>query len=69
MAGRPGGAAGPAALRMTGVRKRFRGSGRWVLDGVDLAVGPGTMTVITGGNGSGKSTLRTRRTAPMRTTC
>ncbi len=42
---------------MSGVRKRFPGSGRWVLDGVDLAAGPGTITVITGGNGSGKSTL------------
>jgi ABC-2 type transport system ATP-binding protein len=57
MAGRPGGVAGPAALRLTGVRKRFPGSGRWVLDGVHFAVGPGTMTVITGGNGTGKSTL------------
>jgi ABC-type multidrug transport system ATPase subunit len=45
------GSAGLVALRMTGVRKRFARSGRWVLDGVDLAAGAGTLTVITGGNG------------------
>jgi ABC-2 type transport system ATP-binding protein len=40
-----------------GVRKRFGRRGRWVLDGADLVVPPGAVTVVTGGNGSGKTTL------------
>ncbi len=31
--------------------------GRWILDGVDLAVAKGTLTVLVGPNGAGKSTL------------
>jgi ABC-2 type transport system ATP-binding protein len=38
------------------LRKRF-GRGGWILDGADLAVPPGVLTVVAGGNGSGKSTL------------
>lgn len=44
-------------LRVEAVRKRYSPRGRWVLDGVDLQAGPGTVTVVAGGNGSGKSTL------------
>lgn len=39
------------------VRKRYSRSGPWVLDGVDLTVEPGVITVIVAGNGIGKSTL------------
>ncbi|SMC93890.1 ATP-binding cassette domain-containing protein [Kibdelosporangium aridum] len=40
-----------------GVRKRYSRTGPWVLDGVDLTVDPGVVTVIVAGNGIGKSTL------------
>ena len=40
---------------MRGVRKRF--GDRQVLDGVDLDVPPGKVTVVLGGSGSGKSTM------------
>jgi len=40
-----------------GLRKRFGRRGRWVLTDVDLTVGPGSLTVVSGGNGSGKTTL------------
>lgn len=40
-----------------GVRKRYSRSGPWVLDGVDLTIEPGVVTVIVAGNGIGKSTL------------
>jgi len=43
-------------LELSGVSKRYR-RGPWVLDGVSLALEPGTLTQIRGGNGSGKSTL------------
>jgi ABC-type multidrug transport system ATPase subunit len=39
------------------VRKRFSRTGRWVLDGVELELAPGTVTVVAAGNGIGKSTL------------
>jgi ABC-type Mn2+/Zn2+ transport system ATPase subunit len=39
------------------LRKRFGRRGQWILDGADLAVPPGLLTVVAGGNGSGKSTL------------
>ncbi|NEA67404.1 amino acid ABC transporter ATP-binding protein [Streptomyces sp. SID12488] len=45
----------PAAVEVRGVRKRF--AAHTVLDGVDLSVRPGEVTVILGPSGSGKSTL------------
>ena len=42
---------------LTGVSKRFARKGLWVLREVDLALTPGSCTLIIGGNGSGKSTL------------
>lgn len=49
----PGGA--PAVLALSAVT--YRRPGRDLLTGVDLALEPGTSTVITGRAGSGKSTL------------
>jgi polar amino acid transport system ATP-binding protein len=45
----------PAAVRVHGARKAY--AGHVVLDGIDLTVRPGTVTVILGPSGSGKSTL------------
>lgn len=39
------------------VHKRYGRRAPWVLQGVDLALAPGTVTQVSGGNGSGKSTL------------
>ena len=47
-----GGAKPPLAIR--GLRKSF--GARTVLDGIDLRVGSGEITVVLGANGSGKST-------------
>jgi ABC-type multidrug transport system ATPase subunit len=44
-------------IEARGLRKRYGRGGRWVLDGVELAAGAGTVTAVAGGNGSGKSTL------------
>ena len=48
----------PAAdpvVRVTGLRKSF--GDRTILDGVDLAIHPGTAVALIGANGTGKSTL------------
>jgi ABC-2 type transport system ATP-binding protein len=42
---------------LAGVGKRYRRSGPWALNGIDLVISPGTTTVVVGRNGSGKSTL------------
>lgn len=47
----------PAATTLSAVSKRYRRSGPWALDQVDLVLAPGTTTVVVGSNGSGKSTL------------
>lgn len=49
---------GASAITVTGLSKRFgRGTRGRVLDGVDLTVQGGTLSLITGAPGSGKSTL------------
>src|SRR6202012_4046758 len=42
-----------AKIELIGVKKRF--GSKVVLDGVDLAIQPGTSLVIIGGSGTGKS--------------
>jgi len=44
-------------LALEHVRKRFSHRRAWVLDGVDLALEPGSVNLVVGANGSGKSTL------------
>ena len=51
---RPGGQPGPLAIEAAGLAKRF-GTGR-ALDGLDLAVPPGTVYGLLGPNGAGKTT-------------
>jgi ABC-type multidrug transport system ATPase subunit len=45
-----------AVLMLADVGHRF-GRRSWVLNGIDLALRPGTVTLVVGANGSGKSTL------------
>jgi ABC-2 type transport system ATP-binding protein len=48
---------GTGATVAVDVSKRYGRARPWVLDGVDLRLEPGTLTVVVGANGSGKSTL------------
>ncbi|MFI2615201.1 ATP-binding cassette domain-containing protein [Streptomyces sp. NPDC018584] len=45
------------AVRLAGVGRRYGVRGPWVLRGVDLGIGAGTLVRVEGANGSGKSTL------------
>jgi phosphonate transport system ATP-binding protein len=47
---------GSAAIAISGLKKSFQ-PGRPVLDGVDLAIGKGSLVALIGANGTGKSTL------------
>lgn len=44
-------------MRLEGVGRRYGPTGPWVLDGVDLELGEGSLVRVQGGNGGGKSTL------------
>ncbi|MFJ3395022.1 ABC transporter ATP-binding protein [Leifsonia aquatica] len=50
-------AAGPAPLRVQGVRIRHEGAASWTPDGVEVAVAPGEVLLVLGPSGCGKSTL------------
>ncbi len=46
-----------AGLAVEGLRFRYGPDAPWVVDGIDLALGPGETIAVTGPSGSGKSTL------------
>ncbi len=48
---------GPGELRLEGLCFRHPGQGNWLLDGVDLAIPPGSKVLIDGPSGTGKSSL------------
>ncbi len=47
----------PAAVRVQGLRCRYREDGPWALDGLDLDLAPGRRAAVVGRSGAGKSTL------------
>jgi energy-coupling factor transporter ATP-binding protein EcfA2 len=44
-------------LRIAGARYQYAASRTWVIDGLDLTIGPGEIVAVVGANDSGKSTL------------
>ena len=44
-------------MRLSGVSKRYRARGPWVLRDIDAELAPGQLIRVTGPNGCGKSTL------------
>ncbi|MER2133854.1 MAG: thiol reductant ABC exporter subunit CydD [Arthrobacter sp.] len=51
------GAPRPGSIELSGIRYRYPGGSRDVLNGVDLSLEPGDWLAVTGPSGSGKSTL------------
>ena len=47
----------PNGIRFEGVRFRYPGTERWILDGLDLVIEPGSSLALVGENGAGKTTL------------
>lgn len=45
------------ALRLTGIRKRYKRRGPWALDGLDAEFPTGAISGLVGPNGAGKTTL------------
>ncbi len=45
------------ALEVDGLRKRYRASDQWAVDGVDFGIEPGQALGLLGPNGAGKSTV------------
>ncbi|GAA2524881.1 ABC transporter ATP-binding protein [Pilimelia columellifera] len=66
LAAAPQAAQQPAALRVTGLGKRFRRT--WALRDCDLVVPAGSVTALVGPNGAGKSTLLQLAACLMRPT-